>query len=183
MIDITNTEIESAIEKNDDSDHPNAATVEEVRETLAEINADVIDWWSEHQDAIDDGAHEIVHEGSGVIVLADHSGHFWREQLDAMAIEDEALRTIIISLHHTAARKRCDHSWSAVNPVIVAKTDEFKAGEQQVLREIARRTAEEGSVARAVDQLATEVHGWSKSNWASLTDRNPSTLTRTTTDK
>jgi len=49
-----------------------------------------------------------------------------------------------------------------------------------MLREIARRTEEFGSVARAVDTLATETHGWSKGDWATITGRNPSTVTRTT---
>lgn len=177
--DLDDEEIEETIEKKDDPDHPDAATVEEVRETLAQLNADVLAWWCEHQDAIDDGAHEIVHEDRNVIVLADHSGHFWSEQLDAMDVEGP-LRDIVSSLHHKLAEKHCDYSWSAVYPVVVRKTDNFRAGESQVLREIARRTDEFGSVARAVDTLATETHGWSKGNWATLTGRNPSTVTRTT---
>jgi len=178
--DVRDSEITKSIEKHDDTDHPEAATVEEVRDVLARINDDVLDWWSEHQDAIDDGALEIVHEDRDSIVLADHSGHFWSEQFDGLDIDDEPLRTIVSAVHHKRARARCDYSWSAVDPVVVRKTADFRAGEQQVLREVARRTTELGSVARAVDTLATETHGWSKGNWASLTDRNPSTVTRTT---
>jgi len=177
--DLSDEDIEETIAKKDDPDHPDAATVAEVRDVLARINNDVLDWWSEHQDAIDDGAHEIVHEDRNVIVLADHSGHFWREQLDAIDAEGP-LRNVITSLHHTMARQHCDLSWSAVSPIVVQKTADFRAGEQQVLREIARRTEKFGSVARAVDTLATENHGWSKSTWAKRTDRNPSTVTRTT---
>jgi hypothetical protein len=178
--DVSDAEISESIDKHDTPGHAEATTVGQVRDTLARINNDVLDWWSEHQDAIDEGALEIVHEDRDSIVLADHSGHFWTEQFDALDIVDKPLRTIVTSLHHKRARARCDYSWSAVDPVVVRKTADFRAGEQQVLREVARRTAELGSVARAVDTLATETHGWSKSNWASLTDRNPSTLTRTT---
>jgi len=177
---LTDDEITESLEKHDDPDHPEGATVEEVRDVLARINDDVLDWWSEHQDAIDDGALEIVHEDRDSIVLADHSGHFWSEQYDAVGIDDRPMQTVVSALHHKRARARCDYSWSAVDPVVVRKTADFRAGEQQVLREVARRTAELGSVARAVDTLATETHGWSKSNWANLTDRNPSTVTRTT---
>lgn len=181
---VTDADIEAAIESKDDPDHPNAYTVGEVRDVLATINADIIEWWGEHQDAIDDGAYDVVHEDKDVIVLAE-GGHFWSEQLDAMDLGDEhgVLYSLIVSLHHTAARKHCDYSWSALTPVVVEKTDEFRAGEQNVLREIARRTKETGSVARAVDQLATETHGWSKGNWARLTGRNPSTVTRMTQPK
>jgi len=178
--DLSDGGIAESIEKHDDPDHPDAATVNGVRNVLARINDDVLAHWDAHQDAIDDNALEVVHEDRDSIVLADRSGHFWSEQLDALNVEDGPLRTVIKSLHHTRARARCDHSWSAVDPVVVRKTAGFRAGEQQVLREVARRTAELGSVARAVDTLAVETHGWSKGNWARLTDRNPSTVTRMT---
>jgi hypothetical protein len=181
MYELTDAEIESAIEQYDDTDHPDAYTVEEIRDVLDRINADILDHWDLHEDAIDDGAYELVHEDSDVIVLAE-GGHFWSEQFNAMELGDEhgILSDIITTLHHTAGRNHCDYSWSASNPVVVRKTEDFRAGEQNVLREVARRTEEFGSVARAVDSLATETHGWSKGNWATLTGRNPSTVTRTT---
>jgi hypothetical protein len=181
---LTDDDIRTAIEQHDDTDHPDAYTVDEVRDVLDRINADILDHWSLHQDAIDDGAYETVHEDQDGIVLAD-SGHFWEEQFNAMEIGDDhgILTSIVVTLHHTAARNCCDYSWSASTPVVVEKPSDFRAGEQHILREIARRTAEEGSVARAVDPLATEVHGWVKSDWATLTDRNPSTVTRMTQSK
>lgn len=181
MIPVTDAEIEAAIERNDDPDHPDAYSVDEVRDVLEAINADILDYWSEHQDAIDDGAYELVHEDEEVIVLAE-GGHFWGTQFNAMDIGDEdgILQSIIKSLQHTAARNHCDYSWAAADPVVVAKPDEFRAGEQHVLREIARRTEEFGSVARAVDTLATDVHSWNKGDWARESGRNPSTVTRTT---
>jgi hypothetical protein len=177
----SDAEIEAAIEQNDDPDHPDAYTVGEVRNVLARINADILAHWDLHQDALDDGAYEIVHEDREVIVLAE-GGHFWSEQLDAMQIGDEngILYSIVVSLHHTAARKHCEHSWSVSTPVVVKKTGDVRAGEQNVLREIARRTEEYGTVSRAVDTLATEVHDWNKGDWARLTDRDPSVVTRTT---
>jgi hypothetical protein len=181
--DLSDEDIEAAIAKNDDPDHPDAATVEEVRDVLALINAGALNWWSEYQDGIDDGAHEIVHEDRNVIVLADHSGHLWTNEFHALEQDGEikpTTRNIIKSLHHTMARQHCDHSWSVVSPVVVQKTADFRAGEQQVIREIARRTEEFGSVARAVDTLVTDEHGWSKSGWAKCTGRNPSTVSRMT---
>lgn len=178
-LDLTTAAIEEAIERHDDPDHEDANTVDDVVAALDAVNGDIIDHLDLHEDAIDDGAHEIVHEDGDVIVLAD-SGHFWTEQFDAMEIEDDILRTIIINLHHVAARNACDYSWSVSQPVVIDKPDEFGEGEQHVLREIARRTDELGSVARAVDTLATENHGWSQSMWANLTGRNESTVSRTT---
>jgi hypothetical protein len=180
-LELTDAEIESAIEQHDDIDHPDAYTVDEIRETLDAINDDIIDYWDLHEDAIDDGAYEIVHEDKDVIVLAE-GGHFWSEQFDGMGISDEhgILSSIIVNLHHVAARNNCDYNWSVRTPVVVEKTDDFGAGEHHLLREIARRTDEFGSVARAVDTIATENHGWSKGSWARLTGRNPSTVSRMT---
>lgn len=175
LTNLTDTEIEAH------ADHPDVSEAD-VREALSTVNSDILDYWSAHEDAVDDGAMEIVHEDRDSIVLADHSGHFWREQFDAVGLDD-GIRNAILSLQHELARDRCDYSWSAVYPVVVFKTDEWQAGEEHALREIARRTQETGSVARAVDQFATEVHGWSKSAWARQTDRNVSTVSRMTSEK
>ncbi|PHQ38247.1 hypothetical protein DJ69_12920 [Halorubrum persicum] len=180
---VTDAEIEAAIAQKDDPDHEDAYTVEEIRDVLDKINGYIVNNWNLYQDAIDVDAQEIVHEDDGIMVLADHSGHFWNEQFNVMDLPDDEhgiLQSIVVSLHHDAARANCDFSWSVVYPVVVEKPSAFRAGEQQVLREIARRTEEFGSVARAVDTLATETHGWNKSSWASLTGRNPSTVSRTT---
>lgn len=181
MFNLTESDIQAAIKQQDDTDHPDAYTVEELFDVLSRINADIIDHWDLHQDALTEGVYEIVHEDDDVIVMAE-GGHFWSEQFDGMQIGDEhgILISIVVNLQHVAARKHCDHSWSTSTPVVVRKTDDFRAGEQNVLREIARRTDEYGSVARGVDTLATEVYGWRKGDWADLSGRNPSTVTRTT---
>jgi hypothetical protein len=183
-VDVSDDDIEQAIAAADDPEHPDAHTVDGVRGALNAINRDILGHWGLHEEAIDEGVHEIVHEDRDVIVLADHSGQFWSEQLDATddvdADEHGILQSIIIQLHHKLARRHSDRSWSVATPVVVQKSEVFQAGEDHVLREIARRTAERGRVAGAVDQLATEVHGWSKSGWAGQTGRNASTLTRTT---
>lgn len=179
--------IQTAIEQHDDTDHPDAYTTEDVEADLDAINADILDHWDLYEDTIDEGGYEIVHEDRDVIVLADHTGHFWNEQLDATedveTDEHGILRSIIVQVHHALARTHTDYSWSASDPVVIEKTSSFEAGEVHVLREIARRTQDEGSVARAVDQYATDVHGHKKSIWASLTGRNRSSVTRTTQSK
>lgn len=179
--------IEASIESNDDPDHPDAYTIEEVADALEAINNDILAHWGAYADPIDEDAYEIVHEDSDVIVLADHTGHFWRKQCDATpgveADEQGVLVDTIIQIHHELARAHTDHSWSTAAPVVVQKSSQFQAGEEHVLREIARRTKEKGSVARGVDQLVTTVHGYQKSVWARLTGRNQSTVSRTTSPK
>jgi len=125
---LTTAEIEEAIERHDDPDHEDANTVEDVTNALAEINADIIEHIDLHRDAIEEGAHEVVHEDDDVIVLAD-PGHFWGEQFDAMEIDEEQLCTIVVNLHHVAARNVCDYNWSVSDPVVIAKTEAFEAAE------------------------------------------------------
>lgn len=175
-------EIEDAIRKHDDPEHDDAATVADIKQLLADINAGLLDLWSEHEDSIDAGTLEVVHETPEVMVLADYEGHFWSEEFRHRDV-DEPTERIIQTLHHEMARWHCDYSWSVASPVVVEKSDDFRGGEEHILREIARRTDETGSVARAVDQLATEVHDWTKGDWAKATGRNPSTVTRTTRPK
>jgi len=124
---LTDDEIADTIDRNTplDPDHPDAYTVAEVRDVLDRINDDIENRWYLHQDAIDLGEYEIVHEDDDVVVLADTGGHFWSEQFDAMDIGDEGgvLQSIIVSLHHAAARNVCDYSWSVYEPVAVQKTE------------------------------------------------------------
>lgn len=178
-LDFTTAEIEDAIAQHDDPDHKDANTVDDVVAALNAINADIIDHLDLHEDPIDDSAHEVVHEDSEMIVLADLSGHFWNEQFKSMGgFEDDILQTLVISLHHTAARNVCDYNWSVSYPIVITKPDDTQQGEQHVLREIARRTDELGSVARAVDTLAVETHDIQQSTWANLTGREDSSVSR-----
>lgn len=179
--DLSDEDIQDAIDQNDSS-----ATVAEIRDLLAQVNSDALEWWDEYQDGIDDGAHEIIADSADTVVLVDPSGHLWSNQFHALERDGEIepnTRNVIKQLHHTLADQHVDRSWSTAPPVVVAKPTEFRAGEKHLLRKIARRTAEEGSVARGVDRLATEEYGWAKSNWATLSGRNPSSVTRTTSDK
>lgn len=179
--------IKASIASNDYPNHPESHTVDEVADALEAINNDILANWGAYEDPIDEGAYEIVHEDSGIIVLADNTGHFWREQFDATpGVEDNEqgiLVDIVIQIHHQLARDHTDRSWSTTAPVVIEKSSQFQSGEEHVLREVARRTDHEGSVARAVDQLVTSVYGYQKSVWANLSGRNRSSVTRTTKSK
>jgi hypothetical protein len=179
--------IQTAIEQHDGTDHPESYTTQDVKSILDAINTDILEHWELYQDTIDERDYSVVHEDRDVMVLADHTGHFWNEQLEATETvetdQNGILRRIIVQVHNAIARSYTDVSWSVSDPVVIEKTPSFQAGEVQILREIARRTEQEGSVARAVDQFATGVHGYSKSTWASLTGRNRSSVTRTTKPK
>lgn len=179
--------IQDALEAHEDTEHPDAYSVDDIRKALGAINSDIVDHWDQYNDEIDDGAYEIIHEDRKKIVLADHTGHFWNEQLEVTPEVDPdeygILQKVILTVHHNLAQDIVTYSWSTAAPVVIYKRDRWEQGELHALCEIARRTKETGSVARAVDQYATKVHGWSKSQWAEQTGRNPSTVTRMTQPK
>jgi hypothetical protein len=173
--------VQAAIEQHDDHDY----TVQEVLDALEIINDDLLQFWKQHEVAIDIDWAEIAHETREVIVLADHTGDFWSAKLDYTAglHADSILQAIIAQVHHEIAGHYTNRSWSGSVPVVIEKPSHFVAGEEHALHEIARRTQETGSVARAVDQYATEVYGIKKSDWATMTGRNRSTVSRTTQPK
>jgi len=129
-----------------------------------------------------DEYHQLVYEDRDTLLYADESGHELNEALNAAGL-DRDVRAEVLTAMHDLASEKTDYEWSASDPLVVPKPNQFQAGEAHVLREIARRTTTEGSVARAVDQLVTEAYGWSKKEWADETGRNPSTVTRMTTPK
>lgn len=169
---VADRDIQQAIEQHDDPEHPDACTIPEVRETLAAVNADVVDWWSEALDTVDEGGYEIVHEDRKHVVLADHTGHMWTEHLDALDIEDGILRHIVKQVHHSTARRLCDYDWSTSDPVVVRKPEAWRTGEEHALRRIAQFARESGGgIGRGVDRYATEVANWQQQQWAKATDR------------
>lgn len=177
---LTNDEITAQIETEIEPDHPEAPSPGEIRTALRTLNNHILNNWF-LQDALNEGIYEIRHEDSEKIII-EHNGHLWNELFIDIGeyTANGLIHRIASSIHFEAATTHCGTNWPNGNPFVIVKPTAFKTGEQHVLRKIARRTEELGSVARAVDTLATETHDWNKSQWASLTDRNPSTVSRTT---
>lgn len=183
--------IEAAIQSNDTPDSDESFTAAEIRRFLDDMQADFERDIGEFRDLIDDGAFEIVYETPAVLVLADTNNLFYADEVERIAREVadlsdrdmEILHSIISHVHHAAADDYVTRSFATSDPVVFTKSRGFRAGEWSTLDEIARRTEETGSVARAVDQLVTEVHGFSKTYWADRSGRNKSTVSRTTRPK
>jgi len=178
---VSDEDIEAAIKQHDDPDHPDATTVAEVREVLAELHARVTDTWDEFEDLIDDdGPVRIVAETDAVIVLGDGDGHLLGDDLNMMDVDDDILRRVVSTVMHAVAKQHCGYDWSASSPFVVAKPPAWTAGSTHTIREIARhaRSLEGGRTAAALDQLAVEEMGYPQSVWARLTGRNPSSVSR-----
>jgi predicted DNA-binding protein (UPF0251 family) len=173
--------IEAAIEQHDDPEHEDALTAEVARATLDDIQQSIEEYYSEWLDMVDDETVEIVHEDTEAIVLADHSGHAWREELDAAGVEDDVHRTVIRSAHHKAASKLTERSWSASDPFVFEKPRTWQIAEQHVRRTIAKLARESGSVARGADRWAVERQDMRLKEWGDEdtgTDRPHQTISK-----
>jgi hypothetical protein len=112
-------------------DHDDALTVDEARNILSDINSNLVEYYSELLDAVDDGRAEIVHEDKRVIVIADHSGLAWNQEFDEAGVDDESIKSVIKGVHHKAAADLTDFNWSVSDPIVVQKPDEWRTAEQQ----------------------------------------------------
>jgi len=169
---IEDGEIEAAIESNDDTDHPDALTVAEVRDALAEIQASFEGFWAEHMDSIEDGHLEVVAETEHVVVFADHTGHGWNEELDALGLDpdrssnDRTIRITLAETHHRAASRLCDRNWSTADPFVVAKPDGVRNGQlfvETIINSLLQRGLSPG---QAWAYYGVEIRGNSRNSWA-----------------
>lgn len=178
----TDTEIADAIKQHDDPDHPDATTVTEARRLLAQLQTSFEDYWSDHLDSIDDDHLSVVHETRDVVVLADHTGHGWTEERNALDLPDDVAGQVLQSIHHKAAERLCEYSWAASDPFVLAKPDGWQQGEHHVERRVAQlaQTADVNEAA-AMDYWSTEIRGWSQSDWAALVGKTQPTVSENVT--
>lgn len=168
--DVTNhvddEEIEDAIDRHDDPDHPDALTVEEVRDLLAEIQLSFEEFWNEHMDTLEDGGLEVVEDTGDVVVFADHTGHGWNEELKAIDA-DGVSRSVIMSVHHAVADRLTDYSWSTSDPIVVRKPN--GDGGQRYVEAVVNSLTNEGlSPGQAWAVYGVHVAGHSRNGWASM---------------
>ena len=132
----TDAEIQAVVEHYDDPEHPDALSVPEVRELLAALQERIEGTWSDHVDAIREGALEVARDTGETIVLRDAKRRWWDRLLDDLEVYDQVDRTIVRVTHHQAARRLVDADGSVdlegSDPVVVHKPADAEAGQQLV---------------------------------------------------
>lgn len=120
---IQQDDIERAIDKTESE-----LSKEVVDDLLTAIQEDIVDTWNDTREDIKEGRLRVVREDTGVLVLADESGEFWREKLDALTnyenllgIAGENAPDVVIAAHVSAASRLTAEDWANVNPVVVRK--------------------------------------------------------------
>ena len=128
---LSDEEITDAIDsQGGGGDHPDAVTVEEVRDTLSFIERSATEVWGTWMDNIEHNETEVVAETSSVIVVSTGEWNVVGDELEAMEFEGELeregpardiLASIITNCMHKIARKHCDRNWSVDYPWVLPR--------------------------------------------------------------
>jgi|AKVG01.1.fsa_nt_gi uncharacterized protein YoaH (UPF0181 family) len=161
--------IKEAIKSNDDPDHPDAWTVDEIRELLAWVQRGAEEGWDIYMDNVEDGHSKVVYEGTQAIVLSTGEYNNVLEELEHYEgdheIDSQAM-SIVTQIHHELARERCDRSWSVDYPFVMIKPDGTGDG-QRYVEAVINSLCERGlSPGQAWAYYGVEIRGNSRNQWA-----------------
>jgi hypothetical protein len=166
---VTDQTIQHAIAQNDDREHSNAHTVAEIRELLGAIQEGAEYAWATYMDHVEDGDAEVVSEDSDTIVLDTGEHNSVADDLeygyDGVVEITPIAKTIVTQVHHELARERCEHNWGTTYPFVIAKPDEFDAGQrytEAVMNGLQQRGLSPG---QAWAYYGVEIRGNSRNNW------------------
>jgi hypothetical protein len=179
----TDSEIENSV---DGAGAGELVTPAELRGHLAAIQESFEAVWDMHLDSIEDGHLTVVGETDDVLVMADHTGHGWGEELDTLEREGELaeaerpeIASALSRVHHRAAKRLSDHSWSVADPFVIAKPDGFNDGKRFADAMIMWLMDEQGlSAGVALDWLMVEHHGLSQNEWSRRAGKDQSSISQ-----
>jgi len=165
---ITTDDIETAI---DGRDAPISVT--DVDDLLLAVQEEIEDFWNDHMSAIESGSLELVAETDDELVLADHSGDFWKDQFDTLVeytdligAEQNKVPETILAAHHNAAYRLVDYNWATANPVVVRKPADFEPAQRFVEATVNSLISRELSPGQAWAYYGVILRGNSRNQWA-----------------
>lgn len=172
--------IEEAIAKNDDPDHPDALTVDEVRDLLATVQRGAEEGWGIYMDHVEDGDAEVVHEDSEVVILSTGEHNSVADELDYHnhIDADGIAKSVVTQVHHSVAKDRCDRTWSADYPYVIRKPDGFGGGQRYVEAVINGLQTRGLTAGQAWAYYGVEIRGKSQSAWARRCSRDQSQIAK-----
>lgn len=156
---ITTDSIESALTRVD-------ADTDALQRALADVQASLEEYWGEWMDLVEDGSVEVVAEGHDVLVLADHTGHNWDEEL-AATVDDAVIQRAVTQAHHEEAERRApEYDWSVADAFVVAITPGIDEGQllvEAIVNSLMRRGLSPG---QAWAYYGVRIRGHSRNGWA-----------------
>lgn len=154
-------EIRAVIDHYDDPDHPDALTVSETRELLAELQTALEAQWDDLLDAVREGDLHVVRDTGTAVVLRDTERGRWNELLDEIELFDQVDRTILRVTHHQAAKRLTDQGFDGTDPIVVRKPDSAEAGQRFVEAVIERLLREDVLPNEAWAYYGIDIRGYS----------------------
>ena len=165
---VADEELRAVIEHYDDPDHPDALTVREARDLLADVQRAVEDRWAEYLERVRTGDLAVVRDTGSVVVFRDPTRRAWDELLDAVDCYDQVDRTVARVSHHQAATRLLDREFEGADPLLVRKPEDADAGQRFVEAVVTRLLRAGVPPEEAWAYYGLEVRGYDLQEW---TDR------------
>jgi len=160
--------IQTAIKQNDQPDHPDALTVDEVRDLLAYIQEGAEVAWNTYMDHVEDGDADVVHESRDLVILSTGDHDWVSEELDHYdggVDVDRTAKVVVSQVHHMVAKDHCDYDWSYAYPFVMVKPDSYDAGERFVTAVVNGLQSRGLSPGQAWAYYGVEIKDNSMNNW------------------
>lgn len=164
------TTIEDALEQHDDPGHPDALSVDDVRELLAHVQHDTEAVWDQWMDNVERGETQVVALDGDVVVFDTGEHDTVRVALEAYGgdIEvDDIAERVVSTIHHRLAEEVApDYSWGTTYPRVARLPADAEAG-QAFAESVVNSLMGHGlSPGQAWAVYGVEVRGHSRNQWA-----------------
>jgi len=161
--------IEDALAQHDDPEHPDALTVDDVRELLAHVQHDAEAVWNQWVDNIERTDTLVVAQDDNVVVL-DTGEHDTTqralETYDGPVRVDDIAERVVSSVHHRVAEQiDREYSWGVTYPLVVRLPADGEAGQRFVeaaVNGLQRRGLAPG---QAWAYYGVNIRGESRNSW------------------
>jgi hypothetical protein len=166
---VTDTMIENALAQHGDPEHPDAPTVDDVRELLAHVQHDAEAVWNQWLDNIERTDTLVIAQDDDVVVLDTGEHDTTRRALETydgpITIDDIAEHVVSAVYHHAATEIEPDYSWGVTYPRVVRLPRDATAGQRFVeaaVNGLQRRGLAPG---QAWAYYGVELKGESRNRW------------------
>lgn len=124
--------IAAVVDHYDDPEHPDALSVEEVRELLGDLQVAVDDDWDDVLEAVRERRVRVTVDEGDVVVFRDTERRLWNDLLDDVGVTDRVARTVLRVTHHQTADRLVDRRFEGSDPLVVRKPARAEAGQRFV---------------------------------------------------
>lgn len=180
---ISDDRITAALEKHDDPEHPDAASVADIRELLAWLQKSTEEVWGQWMSNVRDGSTTVVSVNDDLVVF-DTGEHDvvrrdLRECYDGDVPTDDVTLTVVSQVMHDVAETFSDRDWGHSYPYVALLPEDGLAGRDFTESYIQWLMSECGlSGGVALDYYMVELRGHSQNSWAKAAGKDQGTVSQ-----